>query len=57
MNKPTQPATLTGRRPFTMPTRPPLHFRDGCGPEQSVSNGEDLEQGPYGNERMEGNKE
>lgn len=54
------PQAQTMRRPFTEPTRPPMHFLDGPGPDEIVSGryfqGGDFDEGRYGPKSAEGGR-
>lgn len=39
---------MTTRRPFSEPTRPPLHYNDGTGPDESVTSRRPNTIGPLG---------
>ena len=40
---------MTTRRPFSEPTRPPLHYNDGTGPDERVTSRRPNTIGPLGN--------
>lgn len=44
---------VTGRRDFAEPVRPPLHYSDGCGPDERVSSRRPAIQGDLGDVSLE----
>ncbi len=44
------PQAVTLRRPFNEPTRPPLHYSDGGGPDESVTSRRPNTIAPLGND-------